>query len=221
MNILWKLEFIEIFQKSCIIICRKIIIFFFINDCVIVFFENKRDEMIIITNELIKKFIINIIDEFKWFLKMHIIRNHSIKCLWLFQKAYIKKIYKNLMKSSINHSLFTSMNTAELLSAENDEKISDKSKTLYQWKVGFLFFAVISTRPDIAFVVSKLFRFNVRFNRKHHATVKWILQYFYHTRNICIHYENNKIIDIKQCLILFVCVNDASFANNTINWKNS
>ena len=35
----------------------------------------------IIMNELNKKFIINIIDKFKWFLKMHIIRNYSIKCL--------------------------------------------------------------------------------------------------------------------------------------------
>ena len=131
--------------------------------------------MMITMNELIKKFIINIIDEFKWFLKMHIIRNHSIKYLWLFQKTYIKKICKNLMKSSINHPPFTSMNTTELLSAENDEKISNESKILYQWKVGFLLFAVIFTKPDIAFVVSKLFRFNVHFNKKHHATAKWIL----------------------------------------------
>ena len=131
MNVLWKLEFIEIFQKSCIIVRREIIIFF-VDDCVIVFFKNKRDEMMTTMNKLVKKFIINIINEFKWFLKMHIIRNHSIKCLWLFQKTYIKKICKNLMKSSINHPPFTFMNTAELLFAKNDEKISDESKILYQ-----------------------------------------------------------------------------------------
>ena len=205
MDVLWKLEFIEIFQKPCIIICREIIIFFYIDDCVIVFFENKRDEMMIITNELIKKFIINIINEFKWFLKMHIIRNHSIECLWIFQKIYIKKICKNLMKSSINHSSFTFMNTAELLFAKNDEEILNKSKILYQRKVGFLLFAVIFTKSDIAFAVSKLFQFNVRFNKKHHTVMKQVLQYFYHTKNICIHYKNNKIINKKQCLILFVC----------------
>ena len=195
--------------------------FFFVDDCVIVFFESKRDEMMTTTNELTKKFIIDIIDELKWFLEMHIIRNHLIKCLWLFQKTYIEKICKNLMKSSVNRSLFTPMNTAELLFAEDDEEISNESRILYQRKVGFLLFAVISTRPDIAFAVSKLSRFNVRFSRKHHAAVKWILQYFYHTKNICIRYGNNKIINKKRCLIWFVYVSDAFFANNTINWKNS
>ena len=39
--------------------------FFFVDDCVIVFFENKWNKIMIITNELIKKFIINIINEFK------------------------------------------------------------------------------------------------------------------------------------------------------------
>ena len=221
MDVLRKLGFIEIFQKPCIVVCHKIIIFFFVNDCVIVFFENKRDEMMIIMNKLIKKFIINIIDEFKWFLKMHIIKNHSIKCLWLFQKTYIEKICKNLMKSSINHSSFTFMNTAELLSAKNDKEISNKSKILYQWKVESLLFAVIFMKSDIAFAVSKLFQFNVHFNKKYHTTMKRVLQYFYHTRNICIRYENNKIINKKQYLISFMCANDASFANNIINWKNS
>ena len=175
MNVLRKLEFIEIPQESCIVIHREIIIFFFVNDCVIIFSESKRDEMMIIMNKLIKKFIINIIDKFKWFLKMHIIRNHLIKCLWLFQKIYIKKICKNLMKSSINHSLFIFMNTIELLFAKNDEKISNKSKILYQWKVGFFLFAAIFMRFDIAFVISKLFQFNIQFNKKHHTAVKQVL----------------------------------------------
>ena len=124
------------------------------------------------------------------------------------------------MKSSINHSLSTFMNTTELLSAENNEKISNESRILYQRKVGFLLFAVIFTKSDIAFAVLKLFQFNVHFDKKHHATVKRVLQYFYHTKNICIRYENNKIINKKQCLISFVCVSDAFFVNNTIDQKN-
>ena len=175
----------------------------------------------IIMNKLIKKFIINIIDEFKWFLKMHIIRNYSIKCLWLFQKAYIEKICKNLMKSSFNHLFIIFMNTAELLFAKNDEEISNNFKTLYQRKIGFLFFTVIFIKSDIVFVVSKLFRFNIHFEKKHHTAAEQVLQYFYHMKNKCIRYENNKIIDKKRCLISFVCANDVSFVDNTINWKSS
>ena len=112
------------------------------------------------------------------------------------------------------------MNTAELLFAEDDEGILKKFKILYQRKIGFFFSVVIFMRFDIAFAVLKLFRFNVCFGKKHHAAVKQVLQYLYHIKIICIHYENNKIIDKKQCLILFVCVNDAFFANNIINQKN-
>ena len=195
--------------------------FFFVNDCVIVFSKNKQNKTMAVMNELIKKFIINIIDEFKWFLEMHIIKNHLTECLWLFQKAYIKKICKNLMKSPFNCPSIIFMNTAELLFAKNDEKISNDFKTLYQRKIGFLFFTVISTKSDIVFVVSKLFRFNIHFGKKHHTVIKWVLQYFYHMKNKYIRYENNKIIDKKRCLTSFVYANDVSFVNNTINRKNS
>ena len=125
------------------------------------------------------------------------------------------------MKSPSNYSFIISMNTAELLFAKDDEEISNNFKTLYQRKIRFFFFAVISTRPDIVFVMSRLSRFNVRFERKHHAAAKRVLQYFYHMRNKCIRYENNKIINKKRCLISFVCANDVSFVNNTINRKSS
>ena len=125
------------------------------------------------------------------------------------------------MKSSFNYLFIIFINTAELLFAKNNEKISNNSKTLYQRKIGFFFFTIIFTRPDIVFVVSKLFRFNVRFEKKYYTAVKQVLQYFYHTKNKCIRYENNKIIDKKRCLILFVYANDVSFVNNTINQKSS
>ena len=160
--------------------------YFFVDDCVIIFFENKQNKIMIIMNEWIKKFIIDIIDEFKWFLEMHIIKNYSIKCLLLFQKIYIEEICKNLMKLPFNHSFFIFMNTVELLFIKNDEEILNKFIILYQRKIGFLFFAVIFMKPDIVFVVGKLFWFNVHFNKKHHAAMKKILQYFYHTKTICI-----------------------------------
>ena len=125
------------------------------------------------------------------------------------------------MKPPFNHPSAPFMNTAELLFAEDDEEISNNFKTLYQRKIGSFLFAIIFTRPDIVFAVSRLFRFNVRSERKHHAAAERVLQYFYHTRNKCIRYENNKIINKKRCLTSFVCANDASFVNNMIDWKSS
>lgn len=47
------------------------------------------------------------------------------------------------------------MDIAELLPLSENEKVSNKSWTLYQQKVGSFLFAAIATRPDIAFAVSK------------------------------------------------------------------
>ena len=220
-DVLRRLGFIEIPQEPCIVVCRGIIIFFFVDDCVIVFPENKRNEVMAATDGLVKEFTIDIIGELKWFLGMHIIRNCSTGCLWLFQKAYIEKICKNLMGPPSSRPPATPMDTAELLSAEDDGEISNDFRTLYQRKIGSLLFAAISTRPDIVFAVSRLSRFNVRPGRKHHAAAERVLQYFYHTRNKCIRYGGNKIIDKERCLISFVCASDASFADNTIDRKSS
>ena len=76
------------------------------------------------------------------------------------------------MKSPSNCLSTIFINTAELLFAEDDEEILNNFKTLYQQKIGFLFFIIIFTNPDIVFVVLKLSRFNVRFEKKHHAAVE-------------------------------------------------
>ena len=62
----------------------------------------------------------------------------------------------------------TPMEIRELLAAHEDEETTDSSRTLYQRKVGSLLFAAIATRPDIAFAVSRLSRFNQRPGKRHH-----------------------------------------------------
>ena len=54
----------------------------------------------------------------------------------------------------------TLMKTSELYTIEKDELVSDLSRMLYQCKVCLLLFAAIATRPNIAFAISCLSRFN-------------------------------------------------------------
>ena len=84
----------------------------------------------------------------------------------------------------------------------------------------FLLFAVILTRSDITFAKSKLFHFNIQPEKQHHAVVKKIFQYLWHTKDQCIQYGNVTATN-KNNLISFVCVNDAFFVNNILNHKNS
>lgn len=108
------------------------------------------------------------------------------------------------------------MDITELKPPSNDEEVSDALRTLYQQKVGSLLFVAIATRPDIAFAVSRLSRFNLRPGKRHHEAADRIFHYLFHTQNYCIRYGGEA-----QDLSSFICASDASFRDNTLDRKSS
>lgn len=108
------------------------------------------------------------------------------------------------------------MDTTELLPLPEDEEVTDASRTLYQRKVGSLLFAAIALRPDIAFAVSRLSRFNQRPGKQHHNAAHRVFQYLFRTQDYCICY-GGETRDISS----FVCGSDASFADNILDRKSS
>lgn len=138
-------------------------------------------------------------------------------------KAYIMKMYDALAPSSTSASKksqlpATPMDFVELLPLSEDEdgQVSDASKTLYQRKVGSLLFAAIATRPNIAFAVSRLSRFNQRPGNRHHEAADRVLHYLFQTQDYCIRYEGEA-----RDLNSFICANDSSFGDNTLDRKSS
>ena len=108
------------------------------------------------------------------------------------------------------------MEIFELLAVPDNEDITDASRTLYQQKVGSLLFAAIATRPDIAFAVSRLSRFNQRPGKRHHEAADRVFHYLFQTQDYCIRYWGDS-----QDLSSFVCASDASFGDNTLDRKSS
>lgn len=119
----------------------------------------------------------------------------------------------------------TPMDIAELLPLPDDEEVSDTSRTLYQQKVGSFLFAAIATRPDIAFAVSRLSRFNQRPGRRHHEAADRVFYYLFRTQDYCIRYGGeSRDISSFVCardIPSFVCASDASFADNSLDRKSS
>ena len=165
--------------------------------------------------------LIKEIGELKWFLGLHGVRNRSKRTIWLSQKAYISKICSEFAPTSdTSRNPKTPMDIAELLPLSEDEEVSDASRTLYQRKVGSLLFAAIATRPDIAFAVSRLSRFNQRLGRKHHEAADRVFHYLFWTQDHCIRYGGEaRDISSFVCDRSFVCASDASFADNLIDRK--
>ncbi len=110
----------------------------------------------------------------------------------------------------------TPMEILELLAVPDKEDITDASHTLYQRKVGSLFFAAIATWPDIPFAVSRLLRFNQRPGKRHHEAADRVFHYLFQTQDYYIRYGGDS-----QDLSSFVYVSDASFDDNSLDQKSS
>jgi hypothetical protein len=80
----------------------------------------------------------------------------------------------------------------------------------YQRKIGSLFFAAISIRPNIAFAISRLAKFLNNPNLAHYKTADRALMYLYNTRQLFLRFGGQDNL---------VVASDAFFANNSINRK--
>src|SRR5436190_18809401 len=98
----------------------------------------------------------------------------------------------------------------------NDEKASNSAIHTYQQKTGFILFAAITTRPDVAFAASRLARFNTNPSDIHHKAADRTIQYLYSTKEKALRYggDDNEARS-------FICASDASFTDNTLDRKSS
>ena len=92
----------------------------------------------------------------------------------------------------------------------SENKASHRSIHLYQQRIGTALFAAITTRPDIAFTVSKLSQFSINPSDEHHQVAMRVLEYLYATKTLAIQYEGKQEEGIQG----FLCASDASFADN-------
>lgn len=211
---LQELGFKEVPQEPCVMLNGGVVVFFYVDD--IVFCYRKKDEEKTkgLINALKQEYEMNILGELKWFLGIHVLRDRRQKKLWLSQEAYVEKIANQYMLDLTGRLPDTPMTESELLpSQENADK---PSVMQYQKKMGSLLYAAITTRPDIAFAVSRLARFNQNPSEEHHRAADRMIQFLYHTRSRAICYS-----DSRDGARAFVCASDASFADNTEDRKSS
>ena len=56
--------------------------------------------------------------------------------------------------------------------------------------VGSLMYAIVCTKPDLAFAISVLSRFMSNPGKAHWEAVKWIMRYLKGSSNVCLVYGN-------------------------------
>ncbi len=99
------------------------------------------------------------------------------------------------------------MRTEELL--PHDGVASAQGIYSYQRKLGSIFYAATTSRPDIARTTNKLREFATNPSLKHHEAADHVLKYLSTNRHLAIEYSAN--VDEQQ---VFSCSSDAAFADH-------
>ena len=167
-------------------------------------------------HELQKEYQMNVLGELKWFLGIHVLRDRRDRKLWLSQEAFIEKIANQYEIDLTGRLPDTPMAESELLPSPT---IAERPSVMrYQKKMGSLLYAAVTTRPDIAFAVSRLARFNQNPSDEHQRAADRVIQFLYNTRSRAIGYGGDSGEEGARA---FVCASDASFADNSVDRKSS
>jgi len=102
------------------------------------------------------------------------------------------------------------MKRAELFPYEG--RATGASVNKYQRKIGSILYAAVITRPDIAFAVSRLARFNMNPGPEHHQAADQVLNYLQGSTALALQLGGEDG---------FVVSSDASFADNSLDRKSS
>ncbi|EEA18572.1 hypothetical protein EYB25_008686 [Talaromyces marneffei] len=182
-------------------------LFFYVDDIVLAYKKSRQLEADSVLNQLRAKYNISGGEDLEWFLGMRIIRDRSNKVIWLSQATYIDKIAK---LADTRQTDDTPMSREELLPYEGTATY--KSQHHYQRKVGSIMYAAVSTRPDVAFAVSRLARFLSNPGPKHHKAADKVLCYLERHRAYALRLGGGEDFSVST---------DASFADNTLDRKSS
>jgi hypothetical protein len=113
-----------------------------------------------------------------FYLGMEVIRDRPRRTLRLSQTAYLRKVLQDFGMEHCNDKITTPMETSSrLMPADPGYEADPKLRRNYQSAVGSLMYAMLGTRPDLAFAVSVISRFSSNPTNAHWTAVKRVFRY--------------------------------------------
>ena len=146
--------------------------------------------------------------EVKSFLGLNVVRNYEKHAIAISQPGYIDRLLAKFnMTNARSASTPFETGTKLKLGTANDTLCNVK---LYQELVGSLNHLAVFTRPDIAFAVSVLSKYNSNPTTTHFKAALYVLHYLKGTRNYCIVYKRSTNIPISD----IISYADSDFASD-------
>lgn len=140
--------------------------------------------------QLSKRFKMSDLGAAAYYLGMEIKRDRTNRRIRLSQCSYLEQAIVSPDSWNAPAPL-TPMNSTPLSLATGGYEASAEFKTRYQSAVGTLMYAMLGTRPDIAYAVSTVSRFSKNPDDNHIKAVNRIFCYLRGTIGLCLVYENN------------------------------
>ena len=109
------------------------------------------------------------------YLGIQITRDRNTHAIWIDQQVYIENALKRFKLQDANSN--KTPLPAGIHLEKSEEPVALDTKTYYQQIIRMLIYAAIGTRPDIAFVATRLSRFNNNPTQEHIKYAKYILIY--------------------------------------------
>ena len=143
------------------------IVLLYVDDILI--FGHSLSTVTALKKSLLAKYSMVDLGEAKQYLVMHIERDHYARMIYLNQTRYITKILERIGKEDCK-GISMPMEATALLPCPTDPAEAIK-RTEYQSKVGNVMYAMLGTRPDLAFTVSSLSKYNLCLITAYHSAM--------------------------------------------------
>ena len=153
----------------------RVIILLYVDDLVLVAPTTETINWIRVMQH--QEFHMTDLGELRTFLGLQIVRNRTQRTLHLSQSNYIEKILIKHGMQACNPTLTAADPHIGLEKGSRDFKAGQEEKQGYQSAVGSLIYAMLGTRPDIAYAVAKVSQHSTNPNQMHWTAVKRIFRY--------------------------------------------
>jgi hypothetical protein len=139
------------------------------------------------------------LSEVSFVLGIEIHRDRRKRVLGLSQKAYLEKVLKKFSMHACNHTpapIVKGDKYESFHSHRNQYEINQMKSVPYASAVGSLMYAQVCTRPDLAFVIGMLGKYQKNPDISHWNGIKKDLRYIQSTKGIMLTYERSDILEI-------------------------
>jgi hypothetical protein len=195
---LCSLGFIRSEEDYNLYISKHVILLLFVDD--ILLFSPSMDAIRSIKGLLNSKYEMTDIGPIQQFLGIQVVRDRQARTIHINQAPYIESVLKRFQMDNCN-GVSTPMEPNIQLEAALPSYTASRDHLLeYQQAIGSIMYAMLGTRPDLAFTVSTLSKYCSNPTPEHALAVRRTLRYLRKTINVGITYGGQENLAIQEAI---------------------